>query len=374
MKIVFISNYFTHHQKPLSDALAEHCDYTFVSTTEMTAERKNMGWGAEADPAYVRSYLKEPEAVSEIIKQADIVITGSAPEIIVQACLRRKQPVLRYSERPLKKGIEPLKFLPRFMKWHCQNPPWCIVYMLCSSAFTAGDYAKFGLFRGKTFRWGYFPQVKKYENVHAMVDGKEKNTILWAGRFLEWKHPDDAIRVAERLKSEGVNFRLNLIGSGPMEETMNRMIQEAGLQDCVRLLGTMRPEEVRSHMERAGIFLMTSDRREGWGAVVNEAMNSGCGVVVSDAIGSAGYLIRDGENGCVYRSGNVDALYEKVKMLLDDPEKTCSMGLEAYRTITELWNGEVAAQRVITLAQKILDGEKNLNLFPDGPGSPDPTR
>ena len=374
MKIVFISNYFTHHQKPLSDALAERCDYTFVSTTEMTAERKNMGWGAEADPAYVRSYLKEPEAVSKVIEQADVVIAGNAPAKLIQSCQRRNQPVLRYSERPLKKGLEPLKFLPRFFKWHCQNPPWRKVYMLCASAFTAGDYAKFGLFRGKSFRWGYFPQVKHYEDVSALMAGKEKNTILWAGRFLEWKHPDDAIRVAERLKSEGMNFRLNLIGSGPMEDTMGRMIREEGLQDCVRLLGTMRPEEVRSHMERAGIFLMTSDRREGWGAVVNEAMNSGCGVVVSDAIGSAGYLIRDGENGCVYRSGNVDALYEKVKMLLDDPEKTRGMGLEAYRTITELWNGEVAAQRVITLAQKILDGEKNLNLFPDGPGSPDPTR
>jgi hypothetical protein len=47
------------------------------------------------------------------------------------------------------------------------------------------------------------------------------------------------------------------------------------------------------------------------------------------------------------------------------------MGLDAYRTITELWNGEVAAGRLIMLAQKILDGENDLNLFPDGPVSPD---
>jgi glycosyltransferase involved in cell wall biosynthesis len=371
MKIVFISNYFTHHQKPLSDALAERCGYTFVSTAEMTAERKNMGWGAEADPAYVRSYIKEPEAISRIIEQADVVIAGNAPAKLIQSCLRRNQPVLRYSERPLKKGIEPLKFLPRFFKWHYQNPPWRKVYMLCASAFTAGDYAKFGLFREKNFRWGYFPLMKQYEDISALMEGKEKATILWVGRFLEWKHPDDAIRVAKRLKSEGVHFRLDFIGSGPMEETLGRMIQEEDLQDCVRLLGTMRPEEVRSHMERAGVFLMTSDRREGWGAVVNEAMNSGCGVVVSDAIGSAAYLVRDGENGCVYPSENVDVLYEQAKMLLNDPEKTRSMGLDAYRTITELWNGEVAAGRLIMLAQKILDGENDLNLFPDGPVSPD---
>ena len=103
--------------------------------------------------------------------------------------------------------------------------------------------------------------------------------------------------------------------------------------------------------------------------MVNEAMNSGCAVVVSDAIGAAGYLIRRGENGCVYPNGNVDELYRQVKTLLEEPQRMSAMGEKACRTIMEQWNGEVAAQRLMALISAMLDGKKDLDLYPDGPGS-----
>ena len=49
--------------------------------------------------------------------------------------------------------------------------------------------------------------------------------------------------------------------------------------------------------------------QEGWGAVLNEAMNSGCACIASHAIGSAGFLIEHGENGFVYRDGDMDDFY-----------------------------------------------------------------
>ena len=131
----------------------------------------------------------------------------------------------------------------------------------------------------------------------------------------------------------------------------------------------MPPEQVRDYMEKAGIFLFTSDRQEGWGAVLNEAMNSGCAVVASDAIGSVPYLVKDRENGLVYHSGSVDELLEKVIWLLDCPEQQRRLGENACRTITELWNAQVAAERFIQLAQAILDGDPSPELFQEGPCS-----
>lgn len=58
------------------------------------------------------------------------------------------------------------------------------------------------------------------------------------------------------------------------------------LNDYVTFTGPVQSDKVRGFMERAGIFLFTSDRQEGWGAVLNESMNSGCAVVASHAIGS----------------------------------------------------------------------------------------
>ena len=82
------------------------------------------------------------------------------------------------------------------------------------------------------------------------------------------------------------------------------MIRSKGVEDCVEMLGAMSPDEVRAYMERADVFLFTSDFNEGWGAVLNESMNSGCAVVASHAIGSVPFLIKDGVNGLIYENGN----------------------------------------------------------------------
>ena len=154
-----------------------------------------------------------------------------------------------------------------------------------------------------------------------------------------------------------------------MEDQLKIRAAEASFDVYVTFLGSMKPSQVRSHMEQAGIYLFTSDRQEGWGAVLNESMNSGCAVVASHAIGAVPYLVKNNENGLIYQSGNVDMLYEKVKYLLDHPEEQKRLGKAAYRTITETWNAEVAAQRLINLAQHILNGEESPDLYENGPCS-----
>ena len=193
--------------------------------------------------------------------------------------------------------------------------------------------------------------------------------ILWVGRFLDWKHPDDALQVAKRLKAEGYAFTMNIIGTGELEQKLKVMIEQYQLNDCVHMLGPMPPESVREYMESSQIFLFTSDRNEGWGAVLNESMNSGCAVVASDAIGSVPYLMQDSENGLIYKSGDVNMLFEKVKWLLDNQSFAKVFGKKAYETITTEWNAEVAAKRFLNLASHILAGEKHPDLYKTGPCS-----
>lgn len=370
MRVAFLSNYFNHHQKPVSDALmAGAAQYTFISTQKLDVERKALGWTSDTDVPYVCT--ADGTAEYAVLRQSDVVIVGSAPEALAQWAARRCKLLFRYSERPLKDGNPPTKFLPRFLKWHYYNPPWRKTYMLCASAFTAGDYAKFGLFRGRCYKWGYFPGTVRYPDVNALIDRKEKATILWCGRYLDWKHPDDVIEVARRLRDAGCCFRIEMIGSGEMEPRLRQLASEAGLLDTsIQFLGAMSPEDVRRHMEKAGIYLFTSDRQEGWGAVLNEAMNSGCAVVAGDAAGATPFLVQDGANGSVYHSGDVQELYEKVRRLLDDPSTQRAFGSAAYRTITGLWNAETAAERFLQLSQALLDGRDATKLFADGPCSP----
>lgn len=369
LKIVFLGAYFNHHQKPLSDELEKLSDYAYIATTEMPEMRKSLGYNADLNPEYVCEYKNELERAEKLIEEADVILTGSAPEELVQKCIKAGKPVFRYSERPLKKGPEPLKYFPRLLKWHLMNPAGKRIYMLCASAYTAPDYAKFGLFKNRVFKWGYFPEVKEH-NVDALLSKKERNSILWAGRLLDWKHADDAVEIAAKLKTEGVDFRLSIIGNGPEEEKIREKIKGNGLETCVKMLGSMKPEEVREHMEKAEIFLFTSDRKEGWGAVLNEAMNSGCCVIASSAAGSTPYLIKDGENGFSYYPGNTEELYKKTKFVLENPKNRFETGRKAYETMADTWNAKIAAERFIRLAEKALAKENIGNIHESGPCSP----
>lgn len=376
MKIVFVSNYFNHHQHSLCQELYELTDgnFWFVATAPMRQERRELGYGMDHEPEYVlRSYesAHSERTCQSLILEADAVIAGSAPENMIAPAIRRGALVFRYSERPLKQGKERKKYLPRRILWRLRNPKNKPVYLLSASAYASADYRIYGLFCGKAYRWGYFPQTKIYA-WEELVSGKLPTRILWAGRFLDWKHPDDAIRAAAMLRDAGYQAELWMIGTGPMEQQLRELTAKLGLEDRVTFLGTMKPSQVRLHMEQAGIFLFTSDKREGWGAVVNEAMNSGCAVVASHAAGAPPYLIRHGQNGMLYQSGNIQDLGEQVKILLDDPAREAELGRKAYETVANLWNASEAARRLLTLTDEILAGNSAEGLYEEGPCSPAP--
>lgn len=376
MKLTFYSNFFNHHQRFLSEAFYQLLgdDYTFVATTPVPTNRLKLGYQDlnKSFPYVLTTYdnARNAKQARNLAKESDVIIIGSAPKEYSDLRIGTRKLMFRYAERPLKKGFEVWKYPYRFVKWHLQNPHGVPIYMLCASAYTAGDYAKFGLFRNRTYKWGYFPEVKRCGDIDALIAKKKPASILWAGRLIGWKHPETSILVAEKLRQAGYNFELNIIGNGEMEQQLRDLIQSKGLGQQVHMLGSMPPEQVREYMEESEIFLFTSDRNEGWGAVLNESMNSGCAVVASHEIGSVPFLIRHNENGLVYESGNTNELFQKVTSMLDSKEVRARMGKMAYETMVNQWNAENAAQRLLRLAQAVLDGGNPNDLFADGVCSP----
>lgn len=401
-KMVFVSNYFNHHQLYVCDALYRLLkgDFSFIQMEEMEEERIRMGWSAE-ERNYVLSYAADPTGCQELIDTADVVIFGGEDdERTIQDRLRAGKPILRYAERPYKeaqwKAISPRGLLRKFQDHtRYRKAP---VYLLCAGAYVADDYHIFHAYPKKMLRYGYFPEVKHYADREALFASKEPHSILWAARMIDWKHPELAIAVAKHLKDKGLPFHLNLIGGGPMEEELRASVEAAGLTEEVSFLGFRTPSEVRSYMERSEIYLMTSDRKEGWGAVVNEAMNSGCAVVADHMAGAVPTLLRDGVNGCIYRDGDAQGLCETVERLLaedceretgvlsEGTETLCEaelsqkqiaeklqeqtgslsrrLGEQALTDIETLWNPEAAAERIVEFCQKVgfladpLDAEK----------------
>lgn len=373
MNITFISNYFNHHQKNFSDCLNNKKDitFTFIATSKISDERRKLGYDNSDIPEYVTELLPNQEnkrALDAIVK-ADVIILGMAPEYLVKDHIRQGKLLFRYSERPFKNGIDKLELLPRSIKWHICNPYRKPIYMLCASAYTASDFLKIGMFKNKSYSWGYFPDFKKYSNINDLIRKKDTHEILWCGRFLDWKHPDDALKAAKMLKDSGYRFKMRFIGTGPLSDELNNFTYENKLENCVEFSGPMSPEKVREHMENSGVFLITSDFKEGWGAVLNESMNSGCAVVASHAVGSAPCLIKNRYNGLIYKSGNVSALFEKIRYLIDNTDEQKRLGNAAYKTICNEWNAEIATKRLIKLINNLLQGERFPDLYAEGPCS-----
>ena len=88
-----------------------------------------------------------------------------------------------------------------------------------------------------------------------------------------------------------------MYGDGPLREKMEQLVNELGLRDYVHFMGNVPNEIIHQTMRETHIFLFTSDREEGWGAVANEAMSEGCLLIGADEIGAVPYLVKDGENG-----------------------------------------------------------------------------
>lgn len=383
MKVVFISNYYNHHQSPFSEKMSGLTggEYWFIATEKMSDERKAMGWGKEALPSFVLQ-IYESDAVKKqaetLINNADVVIFGLSGWNnfkLIQPRLKAGKLTFRYSERLYKTGLPWNRIPIQAIKLWLTGGRYRNMYLLCASAYAAQDYARTGTYIGKTYKWGYFPCVKKYD-VDDLMNRKLSVTsgwkhpqvsILWAGRLIGWKHPDVSIELAASLKEKGYSFRMSIIGNGEMEQQLRTMIEDKGLSDCVEMLGAMSPEKVREHMEKADIYLVTSDFNEGWGAVLNESMNSGCAVVANHAIGSVPFLIRNGENGLIYENGNQLHLERQVQRLLDNARYRRKVGENAYLTMKSTWNADVAAERLISLCENLCAGKQVTGLFSDGP-------
>ena len=356
-KMIMVSNYINHHQIPFCNAMHRLLggEFAFCQTEPMEEERVKMGWNDSEKLPYLICYQDDPETYQKWIDTCQVVFFGGTDEErYISTRLQEKKPVVRYSERIYKEGqwkaISPRGLRKKYLDHtrYRKDP----VYMLCSGAYVSSDFSIVKAYPGKLLRWGYFPETKQYD-IDELMEQKKAGHILWAARFIDWKHPELPVETAAYLRDQGVEFHMDIIGGGEYAQMVSELVEKYELQEKVSLCGFKTPGEVRKYMEQADIFLQTSDRKEGWGAVINEAMNSGCAVVANHMIGAVPFLIRHGENGLIYKDGNKKQLFELTEQLLKNRKDCQQIGRNACKTILGEWNAETAAERLCGLCLRL---------------------
>lgn len=371
MKLVFYSLTLNHHQAPVADALYNKLgdNFCFVELVECV-DRKGGDRDYSSRPYLLKAWQSnDGYDLAMIYARSAEVCVFSGVESLPFEIERMKNNRLSFDmgERILKRGIlnlaspRILKMTSAYFRYNWCNKP---LYKLCCSSFAADDLNKLGMYRGKCYKWGYFTDVEDCD-FDSLSIRKSHASIMWCSRLLTLKHPELAVKLARNLDLMGYEFTMDIygdVGSVAHHEKiyprikLEKLIEKYKLSSKVVCRGSIPNSEVLKAMQNHSIFLFTSDKLEGWGAVSNESMANGCVLVASDKIGSSGYLIDQNINGLIFRSGSIDSLTKEVKSLLDNEDRLRIIQKNAYKTMRDLWHPEVAASRLLCLIDSIQNG------------------
>lgn len=386
IKLVIYSKILNHHQAYPADELYRLTDSQF-RFVELTPCRDMKGSATDfSGRPYLVQAWKSHEQYAEAMTLARTaeVCVFSGYEALPFEKQRLALNLLSFDmgERLLKRGLLNLAS-PRIFRmvaaYHFNGWRHKPLYKLCCGDFAASDCRRLGMFRDRCFRWGYFSRpcgIHDREKAGNESDRDSAVKLMWCGRFLKWKHPGTAVEAAKILRDRGLAFQLDIYGDVPREaparkvygrEALRNLIGKYGLESAVTLKGVLDNEEIIEAMSRHDVFLLTSDKNEGWGVVASEALSAGCVLIASAEAGCSPSLVEEGRNGFTFRTRDAAELADRIARLIQNPPLMRQMQRDA-RSMMRQWEPAEAARRLIDLTDNIRD---NASRLPEqGPCSP----
>ena len=162
--------------------------------------------------------------------------------------------------------------------------------------------------------------------------------ILFASKLQARKRCADLIAAYRLLLAENslpMAPYLVIVGDGDQRDALQQ--QAVGLEG-VRFCGFQNQSELPCYFDLATVFVLPS-QHEPWGLIVNEVMNAGRAVILSDAVGCQTDLITDGVEGCVFPVGDTVELAGRISHVLASTETAAAMGQRALQRIRH-WDFE----------------------------------
>lgn len=387
MKFVYRGNILNFHTLPLAKALYELLgdDFCFINENAQVAENQKVSDREDVGSKYAwainfRGGVEEQKLALRKLEEADVVLTLETYAKQFSKRLKKNQVTFFYSERIFRSGIRKpwnIRMVRAFL-WQHKRFDKKRAYMLCNSAYLPWDLHWYGIYKNRFYKWGYFPEYKnigleqircKFENTKQK--GYHLIRFIWVGRLTKdakLKHPEYAINLAGILQKQGIPFELIVVGDGDCKNELEELAKSLSITPYVSFVGAVSNEEVCQLMYQAHIMLFTSNREEGWGAVLNEAMNAGCCCIASETAGATRFLIKDGYNGLIYHNDDFDELCQKVLNIITEFSQIQRLGENAYKTIAGEWNAEVAAKRLVEFSKNVLSNRMDMRYI-SGPMS-----
>ena len=158
----------------------------------------------------------------------------------------------------------------------------------------------------------------------------DKKYIAAMGRLVDWKGHRLMIEAFSKLNSDFSEWRLIIFGEGPERKNLEALIREKRLEERVFLPGLVNNPE--STMKKADLFVHAS-YYEGFGNVLVEAMLAGLPIVSTDCLAGPREIVIHNNTGLLVETGNIDAVSEGLKTLMEDSELRSAMSANALESV-----------------------------------------
>ena len=155
--------------------------------------------------------------------------------------------------------------------------------------------------------------------------------VLSVARLAPEKGLDTLIRAIAAVDDQ--HLVLALVGDGPEREQLERLAEELDVRAV--FIGDAAWQRIVEVYVAADVFALLS-QREPWGVVVNEAAACGLPLILSDRVGAAHDLLRDGENGALVLAGDIEAAATALRALAADPSLRRAQGARS-RELARDW-------------------------------------
>lgn len=228
-------------------------------------------------------------------------------------------------------------------RWLCQR-------ISSNVTITTHVAARLDLPRARTIYYGIetleprLPQTPR--------DPSQKLRLAFLGRLVPEKGVPVLLRAAQRLKKDGCNFDLTVIGDGSERNNLESLTENLDLSDCVTFAGELQRQEVDRLLRSIDVVVMPSLWEETAGLAAMEQMMTG-GVVVASEIGGLAEVV-DGA-GLKFSVGNSEELFSRLFSIANKPGDLVQLGsLARARALSQFTLERFIAEHA-ALYQDLLD-------------------
>lgn len=255
------------------------------------------------------------------------------------------------------------------MQRYISNVEWLLTYeawkvIICSQAMRDELQGFFQVPGDKLEVINNGVDISEFENkkIINLADFRKKyadpseKIIFFIGRLVAEKGIHLLIESIPRVLSVYSQVKFVIAGKGPMDSILKRRAEELGIANRIYFTGYV-DDEARNNLYKCADLAVFPSFYEPFGIVALEAMAANTSVLVADT-GGLGEIVRHGENGIKFYTGNVQSLADNIIFALKQPGLMQDLKHRAALELREKYAWDIIAERTKLLYEQIANHAK----------------